>query len=90
MKRNQDEVGKATDIKFSKSAVKFINASDKPTKARIKKAVEGLCEIPPQGDIKSLRGYHPTVYRLRMEKYRIVYEIISENTDSPRESIFVI
>ena len=78
-----DEEMIITDIKFSKSAVKFINTADRPTKARIKKAVDGLCEIPPKGDIKTLRGYHLTTYRLRMGKYRIVYEIISENVESP-------
>ncbi|KOY80904.1 type II toxin-antitoxin system RelE/ParE family toxin [Lysinibacillus macroides] len=75
--------GRTTEIQFSKVAVKFINAADKPTKARIKKAIDGLREIPPSGDIKVLRGYQPTMYRLRVGKYRIVYEIISENQDSP-------
>lgn len=74
---------RSTEIQFSKAAVKFINATDKSTKARIKKAVDGLCEIPPRGDIKTLQGYRPSAYRLRVGKYRIVYEIISENVDSP-------
>ena len=75
--------GRTIDVQFSKAAVKFINAADKPTKTRIKKAIDGLCEIPPRGDIKILRGYQPTMHRLRVGKYRIIYEVISENQDSP-------
>lgn len=74
--------GRTTDIQFSKAATKFINAADKPTKARIKKAVDGLLEVPPKGDIKVMQGYHPTAYRLRVGKYRLVYEIITERPDS--------
>lgn len=71
-----------TDRKFSKSAVKFINATDKPTKSRIKKAIDGLLEIPPKGDIKTMIGYHPITYRLRIGKYRIIYEFILQSDDS--------
>lgn len=69
-------------IRFSKPSTKFINASDKPTKTRIKKSVDGLPEIPPKEDIKVLQRYHPSIYRLRAGKYRIVYEIISLDDSS--------
>ena len=38
-------------IKYSKTVVKYIDKLDKPTKQRIKKAIEGLTEEPPKGDI---------------------------------------
>lgn len=42
------------EIIFDKKAQKFIEAQDKPTKQRIRKAIEGLIEEPPKGDIKTL------------------------------------
>ena len=44
-------------IEYSKKAVKYINTLDRPTKQRIKKAIEGLTETPPKGDIKTLQGF---------------------------------
>jgi len=75
--------GFCTEVKFSKSAAKFINAADKPTKARMKESVDGLEEVPPKGDIKVMQSYHPTVYRLRVGKYRLVYEIITREENKP-------
>lgn len=69
-----------TNIKFSKAAAKFIKVTDKPTKSRIKNAIDGLLEIPPKGDIKVMQGYHPTAYRLRIGKYRLIYEFIDSDT----------
>lgn len=56
------------DIEYSKEAVKHINQLDKPTKQRIKQAIEKL----PSGDIKKLTGYK-TDYRLRVGNYRILF-----------------
>lgn len=42
-------------------------------KQRIKKAIEGLLQLPPQGDIKTLQGFSDNRKRLRVGKYRIVY-----------------
>lgn len=60
-------------IEYSKQAVKAINKMDSSTKQRIKSAVDGLTEVPPKGDIKSLQGYDIKSYRLRVGKYRIIY-----------------
>lgn len=60
-------------IEYSKKAVKFINALDRPTKQRIKLAIEGLTEQPPKGDIKPLQGFSDGRKRLRVGKYRIIY-----------------
>ena len=64
------------EIRFDKKAKKFIEAQDKPTKQRIRKAIEGLTEEPPRGDIKPLQGYADGRLRLRVGKYRIVYRYI--------------
>lgn len=52
-------------IEYDKRAKKFIEAQDRPTKQRIKKAIEGLTEQPPKGDIKTMQGYHDGRLRLR-------------------------
>lgn len=61
------------EIEYSKKAVKYINMLDKPTKQRIKAGIEGLLEYPPKGDIKMLQGYSDGRKRLRIGKYRIIY-----------------
>lgn len=64
---------KRLQIEYSRKAAKYINALDKPTKKRIKAAIEGLAETPPKGDIKTLQGYSDGRKRLRVGKYRIIY-----------------
>lgn len=54
---------------------------DKPTKLRIKNGILGLLEIPPKGDIKSLQGMD-AMYRLRVGKYRIIYEYKKDDKDN--------
>lgn len=63
-------------IEYSKKAAKYISGLDRPTKQRIKKAIEGLTEEPPRGDIKALQGYTDGMRRLRVGKYRIIYKIM--------------
>ena len=63
-------------IEYSKKAVKYINTLDRPTKQRIKQAIEGLTEIPPKGDIKTLQGFSDNRKRLRVGKYRIIYNYL--------------
>ena len=55
-------------IEYSKEAVKHIKTLDKPTKRRIKLAIEKL----PSGDIKKLVGYEND-YRLRVGDYRVLF-----------------
>ena len=66
------------DVQYSRKALKFINAADRITQQRIKEGVVGLLEIPPKGDIKAMQGQPVGTYRLRVGKYRIVYEIVSD------------
>ncbi|MBP5719083.1 MAG: type II toxin-antitoxin system RelE/ParE family toxin [Abditibacteriota bacterium] len=62
------------EIRYARAAVKVINALDRPTKQRIKKAVEGL----PKGDIKPLSG-SKGLYRLRVGDWRVVFSYPKEN-----------
>ena len=66
------------DVQYSRKALKFISAADRITQQRIKDGIDGLLEIPPKGDIKVMQGQPVGTYRLRVGKYRIVYEIISD------------
>jgi len=63
-------------IEYSKKAAKYINTLDRPTKQRIKVAIEGLTEQPPKGDIKTLQGFTDGRKRLRVGKYRIIYNYL--------------
>jgi mRNA-degrading endonuclease RelE of RelBE toxin-antitoxin system len=64
-------------IKYTKIAVKVINSLDKTMKLRIKNGIEGLTETPPKGDIKSMQGFNLSLYRLRIGKFRVLYEYIN-------------
>lgn len=74
-------------IEYSKKAAKFINALDKPTKQRIKIAIEGLTEKPPKGDIRPLQGFSDGRKRLRVGKYRIIYNY---GTNDKIEILYII
>lgn len=55
-------------LEYSKEAVKHIEALDRPTRLRIKQAIEKL----PGGDVKKLVGYKKD-YRLRVGNLRILF-----------------
>lgn len=57
-------------VEYSKKAVKYINSVDKPTKRRLKEAIEKI----PFGDIKKLQGID-NGYRLRVGDLRILFSI---------------
>ena len=57
------------EIRYSKQAVKSINAMDVVTKQRIKAAIENL----PAGDIKLLKGKCVSTYRLRVGAWRVLF-----------------
>ena len=59
-------------IDYSKKAVKYINLQDRVMKQRLKVAIEGLTEVPPLGDIKSLQGYN-NKFRLRVGGVRVLF-----------------
>lgn len=59
---------------YHKSAVKFIAKLDKSSQERIIAGLRGLLSIPPEGDIKSLKG-HNGLYRLRIGSFRVIFNI---------------
>ena len=63
------------EIRYAKAAVKVINSMDRPTKQRIRNAVERL----PKGDVKPLSG-SVRLYRLRVGDWRIVFSYPDGNT----------
>lgn len=60
-------------IEYRKPAVKALNSMDRPTKQRIKAAIEGLAKKPPDGDIKPMEGAKDGTMRLRVGKYRVLF-----------------
>lgn len=59
---------------YHKSAVKFIAKLDKTSQERIIAGLKGLLSIPPEGDIKRLKG-HMDLYRLRIGSLRVIFNI---------------
>ena len=63
------------EIKYPHAAAKAISGMDRPTKQRIKTAIEGL----PQGDVKPLKGY-AGYYRLRVGGWGIIFNYPNDET----------
>ena len=65
------------NIIYSKKMLKQMGKFDKSLRDKIISSINGLLEIPPAGDIKSLQGR--SGYRLRIGKYRVIYRIDGDN-----------
>jgi len=59
---------------YHRDAVKFISKQEKAVQERIAQGLKGLIAIPPQGDIKPMKGYQG-LYRLRIGTCRVLFEI---------------
>jgi mRNA interferase RelE/StbE len=60
---------------------KFLHSLDKKTKAKLEKRLAQLKKSPFKGnDIKKLKGYN-NLYRLRLGKIRIIYQIANTNVE---------
>lgn len=59
---------------YHKSAVKFISKQEKAIQERIVEGLKGLLKIPPEGDIKPMKGY-TGLYRLRIGTYRVLFDV---------------
>lgn len=57
-------------IEYSKKAVKYIGSVDRPTKKRLREAIEKI----PLGDIRKLQGIE-SGYRLRVGDLRVLFSI---------------
>jgi len=66
-------------IKYTKMALKTLKAYDNPTRGLIRQKINGLTETPPKGDTKSIKG-SKTEKRLRVGKYRVIYEYLHEDS----------
>lgn len=55
-------------IEYTRKAIKYINACDKPTKQRLKTAIERL----PSGDVVKLQGTD-NEFRLRVGDLRVLF-----------------
>jgi len=62
---------------LSKRAAKVLEALDNPTQTRI---IAGIKWIP-KGDIKPMQGYSDGRMRLRIGKYRIVFNYMVKNDE---------
>ena len=76
------------EIRYARSAVKVISGMDRPTKQRIKAALEKL----PDGDVRPLKGSAGT-YRLRVGDWRILFsypedDIILIEKIGPRGQVY--
>jgi mRNA interferase RelE/StbE len=67
-------VNSSYKVELRRPAAKFLAKQDRATQRRIIQALEGLQKVPPEGDIKPMKG-HPGLYRLRIGTYRAVYEV---------------
>ncbi len=67
-------------IEYSKRSQKSL--TDIPIKMQVKiaKAIEGLTQNPPKGDIKTLEGFSDGRKRLRVGQYRVVYKYLDDGT----------
>ncbi|NHN35380.1 type II toxin-antitoxin system RelE family toxin [Paenibacillus agricola] len=59
---------------YHKDALKFIAKQEKVVQERIANGLKSLLVIPPEGDIKPMKGYSG-LYRLRIGSLRILFEI---------------
>jgi mRNA interferase RelE/StbE len=77
-------------IQYAKSAKKVINSLDSRTKQRIKKAIEGLTEDPPKGDIKPLQGFDDGRCRLRKGGIRVIFKFTLDKSDKePKKMLYI-
>lgn len=67
-------------IKYTKTAQKYIEKLPRDIKQLIKKSIEGLAENPPKGDIKNMEGSKDGRKRLRVGKYRVIYKYENDTT----------
>lgn len=66
-------------IRYEKTAIKYLKALPKPQRNLILTAIDGLTRKPAEGDIKKMSGYKDGRYRLRVGKYRVIYKYETEN-----------
>ena len=68
------------EIKYTKTAQKYIEKLPRDYKQLIRKSIEGLAETPPIGDIKIMEGFKDGRMRLRVGKFRVIFRYENSNT----------
>lgn len=66
------------EIRYSKSAIKFLSKLDRQSAEKIRAAIKGLTAVPPKGDIKTMQGFSDGRKRLRVGGWRVIYRIENE------------
>jgi mRNA interferase RelE/StbE len=67
------------EIRYTKPAIKTLNRYDRITREKILEGIDGFTQTPPKGDIKLLKGSQREL-RLRIGKYRVVYEYLKDGS----------
>jgi len=68
------------EVRYSRSAQKFIKTRDAKEKLRIKNIIEdNLKHLPATGDIKQLEEYSDGIKRLRIGSIRIIFRYDNNN-----------
>ncbi len=62
------------EIRYSKAAIKVINAMDRPAKRRMYDAIHKI----PDGDIKTLQGSKGS-FRLRVGNWRVLFSRVEKD-----------
>lgn len=80
------------ELRFKASAWKSLNRLPKEMQGRIKEAIAGLTDNPRHRGVDKLIG-HRRFYRIRVGKYRVIFEIFDDilvihivNIDHRREA----
>ena len=69
------------EIRYSKSAAKYIRSQTAKTKSRLKEIIESnLRHLPATGDIKALKGFSDQRKRLRVGTVRIIFRYDEDGT----------
>ena len=74
-------------IKYSRDSLKFLSKLDKKSVNRIRAAIQDLTLVPPQGDIKVMKGYSDERKRLRVGSWRVIFRY---GTDNEIDILFII
>ena len=67
------------DVDYSSKARKFMKKADKILNSRLLEKIETLRVTPFTHDTKTVEGYKEKVFRVRIGKYRILYEVDYKN-----------
>ena len=65
-------------IRYSHDAIKYLDSQTKKSAQRIREAITKLTKNPPEGDIKTLKGYSDGRMRLRTGAWRVIFKYAAD------------